>query len=97
MRLVTVEQGGKRWPGVLLDGERVLNLASALTGGTTNIESMLDVIAGGQATLDAARAAVARAPAAHCVAQADVRLIAPIPVPAPERVLRRPQLQGARR
>ena len=85
MRLATVEQGGKRWPGAMLDGERVLNLEQALGGGAGKIESMIDVIAGGTPMLEAVRAAVKGAASggatANTIALGDVRLIAPIPVP----------------
>ena len=81
MRLVTVEQNGKRWPGVMLDGERVLNLGLALAGGATKADSMIDLIAGGTAALQAVRAAADKASAAQTVALGSVRLAAPIPVP----------------
>ena len=85
MRLVTVEQGGKRWPGVMLEGERVLNLGQVLGGGAAKMETMIDVIAGGPRALDAIRAAVKGAgtggATANTIALSDVRLVAPIPVP----------------
>ena len=85
MRLVTVEQDGKRWPGLLLDDERVLNLGAPAAAGGMGFATLIDVIAGGADALQAVRAAGARAhsdrAAAGCIALSDLRLVAPIPVP----------------
>ena len=86
MKLVTYALAGKEVPGIILDGGRILNLREALAGeGGPAIDELLDVITGGPAMLEAVRDAAARASGAagslHCVAQGDVRLLAPLPHP----------------
>ncbi len=74
MRLVTFRDGKGTRVGALDDAGKVLDLAAA---DAALPRDMLALIAGGEATLAAARAAAARAPVAEGAA-----LLAPIPRPA---------------
>lgn len=77
MKLVTFEAGDAVHIGALLPGEGTISDLTAADAAA--FPDMLAMIGGGDRALDAARALVER-PAAE-VALADVRLLAPVPVP----------------
>ncbi len=86
MKLVTFEYAGQALPGLVLPGDRVLNLAQALAGGAAApVRQLLDVIGGGPEMLALVRQAEATASAdvTHALSLPlhEVRLLAPIPRP----------------
>ncbi|HKT75564.1 MAG TPA: fumarylacetoacetate hydrolase family protein [Sphingobium sp.] len=85
MRLVTFEQGGASRLGAILNGEDILDLATAvrLTGGSEPaFASMRSLIDEGERALDRARCLTASPPGEAVLAASTVRLLAPLPRPA---------------
>lgn len=85
MRLVTYTTGDKALPGVLLDGETVLDIgaAAALCGRAAPcFDSLQALIEAGPAAWDVARGLAARPPEQALFAASSVKLLAPLPVPA---------------
>jgi len=84
MRLVTFRQQNRTAPGLLIDGERVLDLSRSLPGKGV-ITSLLELVrAGGDgeaAIREAAKDAGAGAGSNSGLALKEVRLLAPIPWP----------------
>ena len=84
MKLVTYSPaaGGAQRPGLLLDGNRVVDIpASVAPAAGVDFSTMLGIIRGGDPARKALDALAAKPPAAT-VALADVKLHAPIPRPA---------------
>ncbi len=85
MRLVTYEAGAGPRSGAFINEDRdIVDLAAgaeAVGLGTTPLSSILALVEGGDAALDAARQVVSRAPRPALVRRADVRLLAPIQPP----------------
>ena len=97
-KLVTfTDAKGPRVGAVLEDG-RILDLSAAATGGALagKTQDMLALIEAGPAALAAARALAAAPPPAAVLAAGSATLLAPVPRPRAQRLLRRPQLHGAR-
>lgn len=85
MRLVTYESRGRRRAGAFLNEDRdIVDLAAgadSLGVGAEALISVLTLVEGGEAALDAARRVVGRAPDSALVKRADARLLAPIQPP----------------
>jgi 2-keto-4-pentenoate hydratase/2-oxohepta-3-ene-1,7-dioic acid hydratase in catechol pathway len=79
MRLVTFRHRDRTAPGLLLDSERVLDLANCLAGKAA-LSSVLDLVLAGEAGESALRDATKGAGAAT-LSLKDVTLLAPIPHP----------------
>jgi 2-keto-4-pentenoate hydratase/2-oxohepta-3-ene-1,7-dioic acid hydratase in catechol pathway len=79
MKFVTFTHRGRTGPGILLAGERVLDLAAA---GAKDAPSLLAIIRGGAPALEAARTLAARAPTSAAHALAEVKLETPLPNPS---------------
>jgi len=83
MKLVTFRsQEGASRLGAMVSDTHILDLALADGTGVGPFGSMMALIAAGEAGLDQARALTAAAPESAIVAMEDVRLQAPLPVPA---------------
>jgi len=80
MKFVTFRRGTRPSAGLLLDGDRVLDLGQGIPG-LDNAATALDVVLAGEAGLKAARAAAERAGGSGTLALGDVKLLAPIPNP----------------
>lgn len=78
MKFVTFRRGDRTSAGLLLDGDRVLDL-SEVPG--LKAQSALDVVLAGEAGVAAAREAAKRANAGNTLALSAVKLMAPIPQP----------------
>ena len=86
MRLITFEKDGSARVGAWLDHDRtVVDLAAAakaVAADPAPFADMLTMIAAGPGALQVARDLAAASPPASLVATADVRLLAPLPLPA---------------
>jgi len=80
MKFVTFRQGNRTAAGLLIDGDRVLDLSEGVPG-LAGAKSALDVVLAGEAGLAAAREAGKRANAGNTLALSAVKLVAPIPHP----------------
>ncbi|MFA7679497.1 MAG: fumarylacetoacetate hydrolase family protein [Pigmentiphaga sp.] len=84
MKFVTFEINGRQYPGVMLDDDTILNLASALEE-SSRTTSLLTLIQGGDSQLERVTDLLQHAKedvlAAHCVPLASARLCSPIPEP----------------
>ena len=81
-KLVTFTDGKNPRPGVLLDGDRVLDLAAAASGAfAEQAADMLSLIEAGPAALTAIRTLAAEPPPNAVLDAGAVRLLAPIPRP----------------
>ena len=87
MRLITYSRDGRQKLGAWIDDDqRIVDLhAAALLAGSRHVNaltSMLSLIEAGQSALDDVRGLVKEPPAEVVVATDEVRLLAPLPVPA---------------
>jgi len=80
MKFVTFRRGARTSAGLLLDGDRVLDLGQGVPG-LDNATSVLDLVLAGEAGLQAVRTAAERPSPSSTLALADVKLLAPIPHP----------------
>ena len=82
MKLVTYSTLplGRPRPGILLDGQRIVDIQAALGEGS-DTASLLGIVAAGSSSLERLRALAANPPSST-IALADVKLHAPIPRPA---------------
>ena len=82
MKLVTYSTlpSGRPRPGILLDGERIIDIQAALGEGS-DTATLLGIVAAGSSGLERLQALAAKSPSTT-VAVADVKLHAPIPRPA---------------
>ena len=82
MKLVTYSTlpSGRSRPGILLDGQRIVDIQAALGEGS-DTGSLLGIVGAGPSGLERLRALAAKPPSAT-IALADVKLHAPIPRPA---------------
>ena len=80
MKFVTFRQGNRTGAGLLIDGERVLDLSEGVSG-LAGAKSVLEVVLAGEAGLAAAREAGKRANAGNTLALSSVKVLAPIPHP----------------
>jgi 2-keto-4-pentenoate hydratase/2-oxohepta-3-ene-1,7-dioic acid hydratase in catechol pathway len=78
MKFVTFRHGNRTAAGLLIDGDRVLDL-SEVPG--LKAQTALDVVLAGEAGVAAAREAAKRANAGNTLALSAVKLMAPIPQP----------------
>lgn len=84
MKLATFARNGNMGAGVVLDAERILDLAAAMAGtpaGDAARGGLLPLLEAGSDALDAVRAAAANPPASAVLPLADVALKAPILYP----------------
>ena len=86
MRLITFEQGGSARVGAWVNGDRLvvdLPAAANVAGAdAAPFDDMLALIAAGPKSWQVARDLTAAAPSASLIQTADVRLLAPLPLPA---------------
>jgi len=82
MKLVTYSTlpSGRPRPGILLDGERIIDIQAALGEGS-DTATLLGIVAAGPSSLERLQALAAKPPSST-IALADVKLHAPIPRPA---------------
>jgi len=80
MKFVTFRQGNRTAAGLVIEGERVLDLSEGVPG-LAGAKSALEVVLAGEAGLAAVREAGKRANAGNTLALSAVRLLAPIPHP----------------
>ena len=80
MKLVTFSRGEQVSVGVLVEGNRVLDVAAALSDGQRN-HSVLDVITAGPSGMHLVREFVNREGGKSAQALSDLKLLAPIPWP----------------
>jgi 2-keto-4-pentenoate hydratase/2-oxohepta-3-ene-1,7-dioic acid hydratase in catechol pathway len=83
MKFVTFARGAATGVGLWLEGQGVLDLklAAELTGEALDASSMIALIAGGDASLKAAKALAEAPPADALYPASEVKLLAPIPRP----------------
>lgn len=84
MKLATFERDGKKRLGMVLDGERVLDLSAAAAGTLANVAehgSMLSLLEEGEEAPNAVRQIAARAPETAIYPLSEVQLQAPILYP----------------
>ena len=85
MRLITYEFGGRTRIGAWIDGDQhCVDLAAAAADGgldTTPFASMQALIEAGPSALEVARALVTKVQGKHLHKTAEIRLMAPVPVP----------------
>jgi len=80
MKFVTFRQGNRTAAGLLIDGDRVLDLSEGVSG-LAGAKSALEVVLAGEAGLAAAREAGKRANSGNTLALSAVKVLAPIPHP----------------
>ena len=80
MKLVTFRQGNRTAAGLVIDGDRVLDLSEGVPG-LAGAKSVLEVVLAGEAVLAAVPEAGKRANAGNTLALSALKLLAPIPHP----------------
>ncbi|HYC14186.1 MAG TPA: fumarylacetoacetate hydrolase family protein [Stellaceae bacterium] len=80
MKFVTFRQGNRTAAGLLIDGDRVLDLSEGVSG-LAGAKSALEVVLAGEVGLAAAREAGKRANSGNTLALSAVKVLAPIPHP----------------